>query len=297
MKGVIHIMTESKKIGFIGLGAMGLPMAKNLVKAGYNVIGLNRSKGKEQQFIDAGGEGGYTLQEIVKECHVLMTCLPFPEDVENVILGNDGIVSNGRAGQIIIDFSTVSPTLNRKVYEKTQEKSMRFLDAPISGGNFGAEAGTLSIMVGGDKDVFDAVLPLFEVLGENIYHVGECGSGSIVKLVNNLMVGFHTQAVAEALNLGEKMGVASDVLFDILHASYAQSRVFDRHYENFISKEQYEPGFAMKLLHKDLRIAGELADEQNIPLPIGKEVTQMLKKALDAGHGDQDMSALYLYLK
>lgn len=290
-------MANDKVIGFIGLGAMGLPMAINLVKANYRVIGLNRSKGKEQQFIEAGGEGGLSLQEIVKQADVLMTCLPFPEDVEKVILGDDGIVSNGRPEQVIIDFSTVSPTLNRKVYDKAQEKQMKFLDAPISGGNFGAEAGTLSIMVGGDKDVFDAMLPLFEILGENIYHVGECGSGSIVKLVNNLMVGFHSQAVAEALNLGEKMGVNSDVLFDILNASYAQSRVFERHYENFISKDEYTPGFAMKLLHKDLRIAGELADEQNIPLPIGKQLTSMLKKAVDSGHGDQDMSALYLYLK
>ncbi len=290
-------MAQDKVIGFIGLGAMGLPMAKNLVKANYRVIGLNRSKGKEQQFIEAGGEGGLTLQEMANECDVLMTCLPFPEDVEEVILGEDGIIKHGRSGQVIIDFSTVSPTLNRKVYDNAQEKGIRFLDAPISGGNFGAEAGTLSIMVGGDKDVFEEMLPLFQVLGENIYHVGECGSGSIVKLVNNLMVGFHTQAVAEALNLGEKMGVKSDVLFEILNASYAQSRVFDRHYENFISKNEFSPGFAMKLLHKDLRIAGELADEQNIPLPIGKELVSMLKKAVDAGHGDQDMSALYLYLK
>ncbi len=290
-------MTTTKKIAFIGLGAMGLPMAINLVKANYEVFGLNRSKGKEQQFIDAGGKAGFSLQEIVQECEVLMTCLPFPEDVEKVILGEDGIVNNGRSGQVIIDFSTVSPTLNRKVFEQAEEKGMHFLDAPISGGNFGAEAGTLSIMVGGEKHVFDSMLPLFDVLGENIYHVGQCGSGSIVKLVNNLMVGFHTQAVAEALNLGEKMGVDSDVLFNILHASYAQSRVFDRHYENFISKNEYDPGFAMKLLHKDLRIAGELADEQNIPLPIGKELTDMLKKAMDSGHGDEDMSALYLYLK
>src|SRR5690606_741695 len=125
---------------------------------------------------------------------------------------------------------------------------------------------------------FESMLPYFQILGENIYHVGECGSGSIVKLVNNLMVGFHTQAVAEALNLGEKMGVDSDVLFDILHSSYAQSRVFDRHYENFISKNEYEPEFAMKLLHKDFKIAGELADEKNIPLPIGKQVTAMMKE-------------------
>lgn len=285
-------------IGFIGLGAMGLPMAKNLVKANYRVLGLNRSKGKEQRFKEAGGEVGYTLEEIVKESDVLMTCLPFPEDVEKVILGEGGIVENGRAGQTIIDFSTVSPTLNRKVYEKAKEKQMRFLDAPVSGGNWGAEAGTLSIMVGGDKEVFEEMLPLFEVLGENIYHVGPCGSGSIVKLVNNLMVGFHTQAVAEALNLGEKMGVKSDVLFEILNASYAQSRVFERHYKNFISKNEYTPaGFAMKLLHKDLRIVNELAEEQNIPLPIGKQVADMLKQAVDAGHGDQDMSALYLYLK
>ncbi len=284
------------KVGFIGLGNMGLPMAKNLVKANFEVVGKNRSKGKEDLFIEAGGKAGMSVAEMAKELDVILTCLPLTADVEAIYFGEDGLIDNGHEGLILVDHSTVAPGLNHKIADAAQRKGIEFLDAPISGGNFGAEDGTLTIMVGGKKEIYEKVLPLFNVMGKNIYHIGETGSGSVVKLINNLMVAFHTQAVSEAVTLGKKMGVDSDLLFNILNNSYAQSRIYDRHYNSFIAKDQFEAGFAIKLLHKDMRLAEEMASGANMELPIGSQLTNILKDAIENDLGEQDMSALYILL-
>lgn len=284
------------KVGFIGLGNMGLPMAKNLVKANYEVVGKNRSKGNEELFVEAGGKGGMSVAEMAKELDVILTCLPLPTDVESVYFGTDGLIENGHEGLILVDHSTVAPGLNNKIADAAQSKGIEFLDAPISGGNFGAEDGSLTIMVGGKKGIYEKVLPLFNVMGKNIYHIGETGSGSVVKLINNLMVAFHTQAVSEAVTLGKKMGVDLDLLFNILNNSYAQSRIYDRHYNSFIAKDQFEAGFAIKLLHKDMKLAEEMASGANMELPIGGQLTNILKDAIENDLGEQDMSALYVLL-
>ncbi|KEF37079.1 beta-hydroxyacid dehydrogenase, 3-hydroxyisobutyrate dehydrogenase [Schinkia azotoformans MEV2011] len=284
------------KIGFIGLGNMGLPMAKNLVKANYEVVGKNRSKGKEDLFIAAGGKTGMSVAEMAKELDVILTCLPLPADVETVYFGAEGLIENGHEGLILVDHSTVAPGLNHKIADAAQAKGIEFLDAPISGGNFGAEDGTLTIMVGGKKEIYEKALPLFNVMGKNIYHIGETGSGSVVKLINNLMVAFHTQAVSEAVTLGKKMGVDSDLLFNILNNSYAQSRIYDRHYNSFIAKDQFEAGFAIKLLHKDMKLVEEMASGADVDLPIGTKLTDLLADAIENGLAEQDMSALYVLL-
>lgn len=284
------------KVGFIGLGNMGLPMAKNLVKANYEVVGKNRSKGKEDLFVEAGGKTGMSVAEMAKELDVILTCLPLPADVEAIYFGEDGLIENGHDGLILVDHSTVAPGLNKKLADAAQSRGIEFLDAPISGGNFGAEDGTLTIMVGGKKDVYEKVLPLFKVMGQNIYHIGETGSGSVVKLINNLMVAFHTQAVSEAVTLGKKMGVDLDLLFNILNNSYAQSRIYDRHYNSFIAKDQFEAGFAIKLLHKDMKLAEEMASGADMDLPIGTKLTDLLADAIENGLAEQDMSALYVLL-
>ncbi|WP_066174028.1 NAD(P)-dependent oxidoreductase [Bacillus marinisedimentorum] len=282
------------KIAFIGLGNMGLPMATNLVNAGYSVIGINRSKGKEQTFKERGGITGYTVSEAAAEADIVLTCLPLPEDVENVYFGQEGIIENARDGLTVADHSTVSPALNKKIADAAGKRGIGFIDAPISGGNFGAEAGTLSIMCGGGKETFDKLKDVFEVMGENIYHVGDTGSGSVVKLINNLMVSFHTQAVSEGMALAKEMNVNPDLVFDILNASYAQSRILERHYKNFIAKDHYEAGFAIKLLLKDMRIAGEMAKEAEMELPGGKSMTALLEEAAENGLGEKDMSAMLL---
>ncbi|WLR53021.1 NAD(P)-dependent oxidoreductase [Bacillus tianshenii] len=285
------------KVGFIGLGNMGLPMAKNLVNAGYEVYGKNRSRGKEELFEQAGGKTGLSLAEMAQELDVILTCLPLPEDVENVYFDDEGLIAHAREGLIIVDHSTVAPELNRTVAQAVEKKGAAYLDAPISGGNFGAEDGTLTIMTGGKKEVYEQVLPLFEVMGENIYHIGDVGSGSVVKLLNNLMVSFHTQAVSEAVALGKKMNVDTDLLFNILNASYAQSRIYERHYNNFIAKDDFTAGFAIKLLHKDMKLAEQMADRAEMDLPIGKQLTSRLKAAMDDGLSEEDMSALYVLMQ
>ena len=174
---------------------------------------------------------------------------------------------------------------------------MEFLDAPVSGGNFGAESGTLSIMVGGKKEVFEKVLPIFQVLGENIYHTGDVGSGTAVKLINQYMVSVHTQAVSEALVLADKMGMDKEALFGILDASYAQSRIFARHFENFIAKNDFAPGFALKLLHKDVGLVQKMAADREVKMPVGEHVLGLLAEANDSEHADKDMSAMYLFIK
>ncbi|WP_248930671.1 NAD(P)-dependent oxidoreductase [Paenibacillus hamazuiensis] len=285
------------KLAFIGLGNMGLPMARNLVKAGYEVYGKNRSQGREAAFAESGGKIGLSLKELAQQADVIMTCLPMPADVEQMFLGPEGIVANGRKGLVLIDFSTVSPDLCVKIASAAGRAGMEFLDAPVSGGTVGAEQATLSIMVGGDKPVFDRVLPILEKVGKNIYHVGEVGNGTVVKLLNQLMVGIHTQAASEAMALADKMSLPKDMLHQILSNSFAQSRIYDRHYTQFVEKEQFQPGFALNLLHKDLVLVKKMADDNGAALPIGAEVERLLHTAKAQGFGDKDMSGMYLYMK
>ena len=285
------------KLAFIGLGNMGLPMATNLVKAGYEVFGVNRSKGKEDAFAEAGGKVGVPIRELAGQVDVIMTCLPMPSDVETMYLGPDGIIESGNKGLTVIDFSTISPDLGKKIASAAERKGIDFLDAPVSGGTVGAQQATLSIMVGGSKDVFDRALPVLEKVGRNIYHVGDVGSGTVVKLLNQLMVGIHTQAASEAMALADKMGLPKDTLHNILSQSFAQSRIYDRHYTQFVQKGQFQSGFALNLLHKDLVLVKQMAEENGAELPIGAQVERLLATAKEEGYGELDMSGMYVYMK
>ncbi|MED3564156.1 NAD(P)-dependent oxidoreductase [Bacillus xiapuensis] len=280
------------KLAFIGLGNMGFPMSRNLVNAGYCVYGVNRSKQREYEFEKAGGLIGKSIKELANEMDVIMTCLPLPSDVEDVYLGEEGLISNGKEHLILIDFSTVSPNLNKKIHHEASAKNIEFLDAPISGGTTGAEAGTLSIMVGGEKRTFDQVLPIFNILGGNVYHIGEVGNGSIIKLINQYLVSVHSQAVSEAFVLAEIAGINLDLLTEILSVSYAQSKILERHYTNFISINNFQPGFELGLLHKDVTIVNEMAESYQVDMPLGNKVTELLSEALESDLGKKDMSAM-----
>lgn len=284
------------KLVFIGLGNMGLPMARNLVKAGYEVYGINRSKGKEAAFAESGGKVGLSLRELAAKADVIMTCLPMPADVEQIYLGPEGIVANGRKGLTLIDFSTVSPDLCVSIASAAERAGMDFLDAPVSGGTVGAEQATLSIMTGGNKAVFDRILPVLEKLGKNIYHVGKVGNGTVVKLLNQLMVGIHTQAASEAMALADQMGLPKEMLHQILSNSFAQSRIYDRHFTQFVEKGEFRPGFSLSLLHKDLVLVKKMADDIGASLPIGAHVEQLIDSAKVKGLGEKDMSGMYLYM-
>ncbi|MFZ4450435.1 NAD(P)-dependent oxidoreductase [Salibacterium aidingense] len=284
-------------LAFIGLGNMGMPMARNLVQAGYVVYGLNRSKEKEKTFEELGGRPAESLAAVAEKADVIMTCLPQPADVEQVLLGEKGLLQFPLNNPLIIDFSTVSPSLHRTVEEKAQRSGARYLDAPVSGGTTGADAGTLAIMCGGEEEVFKEAQPILDILGANITYTGPAGSGTKVKLINQYMVGMHTAAVGEALHLADQSGIDKSLLYQVLSRSFAQSRIFDRHYRDFIAEDKEEPGFALDLLLKDLGLAEQMAGEADVNLEAGKKVEDLFQKASDQGFGEKDMSTLYQFVK
>ncbi|MFJ7685295.1 NAD(P)-dependent oxidoreductase [Peribacillus butanolivorans] len=291
-------MKEFQTIAFIGLGNMGLPMATNLVKAGYTVYGVDTNSEAEKKFSQDGGKIGVPTELLAKQVDIVMTSLPTPQIVEKVYLGDGGIVENADSALTIIDFSTISPQLNEKIYAITKEKGIDYIGAPVSGSVSGAVNGTLTIMVGGDKKVYEQALPLLRVLGDNPFHLGESvGVGTVIKLLNNLMIGFYTQAVAEAVALGEQMGVKADTIYDVLSVSFGQSRIYERNYKGHIAQNDFNPGFSTNLLLKDLKLAKQMADENQTPLPIGDKLIDLYSEAVEKGYGEQDMASVYLMVK
>ncbi|MFE4241034.1 NAD(P)-dependent oxidoreductase [Peribacillus butanolivorans] len=291
-------MKEFQTIAFIGLGNMGLPMATNLVKAGYTVYGVDTNSEAEKKFSQDGGKIGVPTEFLAKQVDIVMTSLPTPQIVEKVYLGDGGIVENADSALTIIDFSTISPQLNEKIYAITKEKGIDYLGAPVSGSVSGAVNGTLTIMVGGDKKVYEQALPLLRVLGDNPFHLGESvGVGTVIKLLNNLMIGFYTQAVAEAVALGEQMGVKADTIYDVLSVSFGQSRIYERNYKGHIAQNDFNPGFSTNLLLKDLKLAKQMADENQTPLPIGDKLIDLYSEAVEKGYGEKDMASVYLMVK
>ncbi|HLQ96542.1 MAG TPA: NAD(P)-dependent oxidoreductase [Pseudogracilibacillus sp.] len=289
---------KEKTLGFIGLGNMGLPMSTALVEAGYEVYGTDLNKEAEKKLQEAGGKVGESIPDVAKKAEIIMTSLPSVDVVRDVFLGEDGIVKNATAGTLMIDFSTVSPATNVEVSKVAEEKGLGYLGVPVSGGIKGAKEKTLSIMAGGDKTLYDKASPLFEILGENVFYVGDKPeAGTIVKLINNLFIGFYTQAVGESLTLADHAGIDHQTLYDILSVSYGRSGIYDRNYKMFIEQENYNPGFTTKLLLKDLELAKKMAEENDVQLPIMEQLIPMYEKANEAGYADNDMSAMYLYVK
>lgn len=286
------------KLGFIGLGNMGLPMSINLLRAGYEVYGFDTNAKAMEQFIAEGGIGLATSQAVVKQSEVIMTSLPTPQVVEHVYTSEDGILQHAKQGSLLIDFSTVNPELNDSLHKKAQSLGLRYLGAPVSGGVIGAINATLTIMIGGEEKDYQSGVGIFGIVGKNIFHLGTSPSvGTRIKLLNNLMIGFYTQAVAETIVLGESMGVAADTLYEVLSNSYGQSRIYERNYLEYMKNENYEPGFSTNLLLKDLRLAKNMADEAGVPLLIGEQLVNLYNDISAEGFGENDMSAAYLSLK
>lgn len=283
-----------KKIGFIGLGNMGLPMSQNLITANFIVCGVDLNKEAENSFQQAGGIIGLSIPQLAESCEMILTSLPSSRAVETVYLGEDGLINNSHPGIILIDTSTVAPQLNMKIAEAAKRKGIDFLAAPVSGGVIGAINRTLTFMVGGPKEVFEKSLPVLDVLGENIFHVSEkIDSGTTVKLINNLLIGFYTAGVSEALSLAKHSNMDLEKLFDILNVSYGQSRIYERNYKSFIATENYEPGFTVNLLKKDLGFALDLAKDNNLQLPVSKMLLDLYEEAGKDGFGEKDMAVLY----
>lgn len=288
-------MTE--KLGFIGLGNMGLPMSVNLLKAGYKVYGFDTKSQAMEQFKKEGGVGLATAKEVVEQSDIIMTSLPTPQIVEQVYRSEPGIMHHAKIGSLLIDFSTVNPELNDSLHKEAQSLGLGYLGAPVSGGVIGAINTTLTIMVGGEKDDYQRGSEIFRIVGQNIYHLGTSPSvGTRIKLLNNLMIGFYTEAVAETIVLGETMGIHADTLYEVLSNSYGQSRIYERNYLEYMKNENYQPGFTTNLLLKDLKLAKNMAEEVGVPLRIGEKLVDLYEDIAQRGYGENDMSAAYLSL-
>jgi 2-hydroxy-3-oxopropionate reductase len=283
-------------IGFIGLGIMGKPMAHNLLKADYPLIIFDRHHDTTAELVAAGARSSKSMKEIAAQSDVLITMLPDSPQVEEVLTGPDGILESARKGLIVIDMSTISPVVTQKIADRLNERSVALLDAPVSGGDKGAIAGTLSIMVGGDKEVFSRCLPILQTLGKTIVHVGKSGSGQVVKACNQIVVALTIEAVSEALVLGAKSGVDPAKILQVLGGGLAANKVMEMRGEGMLN-HNFAPGFRIRLHHKDLGIALAAGRAFGVSLPVTALVDQMLGSLEVDGRGDLDHSALLTHLE
>lgn len=279
---------KKETIGFIGTGTMGKSMSLNLMKAGYPLIAYDINPKPLQELKEKGAAVGRSIKEVAAQANVIITMLPNSEDVEKVILGENGVIEGVKGDAIVIDMSTIDPSVSRRISQVLQSKNIKMLDAPVSGGPPGAEAGTLSIMVGGDEDIFHKCQDVFKAMGKNIFHCGSNGNGAIVKCINNLLTGTYAIASAEALALGVKAGVDFKTLFDVISVSTGQNVFIKTAGAAKAFKGDFEPGFMANLMYKDLGIAVTLAREQGVPVPVGALSHQMFSHIKASGLGKKD---------
>ena len=278
-------------IAFIGLGIMGGPMAAHLVRAGHTVLGVNRSRAPVQRLVEAGGRDGGSVAEAVRDADVVVTMVPDSPDVESVALGPDGIYAHARRGTLHLDMSTIRPDVAVALAAAGGEAGVRVLDAPVSGGQAGAQEATLSVMVGGAAEDFEAARPLLEVVGRTVVHVGPAGSGQTVKAANQLVVGGTYQLLAEAIVFLRAHGVDDEAALRVLAGGLAGSTVLDRKGASMLAGT-FEPGFRVDLHHKDLGIVTAAAREQGVALPLGALTAQLMGALRAQGDGGLDHSAL-----
>jgi 2-hydroxy-3-oxopropionate reductase len=283
-------------IGFIGLGIMGRPMARNLLKAGHALVVHSRSRGPVDEIVKSGAKAASAPKDVAAQCDVLITMLPNSPEVEQVALGRDGIVEGAKPGLIYVDMSTISPIVSRKVGEVLGAKGVKMLDAPVSGGEKGAIDGALSIMVGGDKAVFDQVLPILSAMGKTITLLGPLGFGGFTKLANQIIVAVNLTALAEALTLGKKAGLDRELLLTALAGGLAGSKCLEQKKANYVSGT-YNPGFKVDLHFKDLGLIMESARALGVPLPTTAVVQELFNALRVKGRGGLDHSGIITLLE
>jgi 3-hydroxyisobutyrate dehydrogenase len=278
-------------IGFIGLGIMGRPMARNLLKAGYSVTVYNRSHAAVEALVTDGATEASSPQEVAEQSDVVITIVTDTPDVQQVILGPHGVLTGLHAGGVIIDMSTISPSGTRELAETAKAKGVHFLDAPVSGGESGAIAGTLSIMVGGEATVFADCLPIFQAMGKNIIHVGGSGAGQLTKLCNQIAVAVTNLAMSEALIFGAKAGIDLEKMHQAISGgaagSWQMSNLAPR-----VLKRDFAPGFMVKLQQKDLRLVLQEADHLHLALPATSLVHSLFNALETTGAGNEGTQAL-----
>jgi 2-hydroxy-3-oxopropionate reductase len=268
---------------------MGKPMAENLLGAGHDLVAYNRTREKAEELDGATVAG--TPREVAEQSDIIITMLPDSPQVEEVLAGDEGVFEGLKEGALVVDMSTISPVVTEELAAKAGERGASMLDAPVSGGDVGAIDGTLSIMVGGSEEDFGRALPLFEVMGKTVTHVGAVGTGQVVKAANQIVVALTIEAVSEALVLGSKAGVAPEKILDVLGGGLAGNKVMEVKREKMLD-HSFDPGFRVELHHKDLGIALAAGREYGVTLPVTAVVDQMFETLKMLGRGGQDHSAL-----
>jgi 2-hydroxy-3-oxopropionate reductase len=284
------------EIGFIGLGIMGAPMAANLVKAGHEVTGYNRSSPKVERLVEAGGKPAASIEDATSGADVVITMLPDSPEVREVVLEPGGVLDSAAAGTLLVDMSTIAPDTAIEVAEAGRAKGVDVLDAPVSGGEQGAVEGVLSIMVGGEADAFERARPVLETMGKTIVHVGGHGAGQTVKAANQLMVAGIISLVSEAMVLLDASGVDGERGLEVLAGGLVGNRILDRKSASMLARD-FTPGFRIDLHHKDMGIALASARSAGVSLPVTGLVSQLVASARALGHGSLDHSALLLVLE
>jgi 2-hydroxy-3-oxopropionate reductase len=286
----------AERVGFIGLGIMGRPMARHLLDAGFALVVHSRSPGPVDELVAAGAGRAGSPSAVAGASDVVITMLPDTPDVERVLLGDDGIASTVDAGALVIDMSTIDPGATRRIAAVFAAQGVEMIDAPVSGGEKGAIERTLSIMAGGSAEAFARAMPVFEAMGSNVVHVGPSGAGQITKACNQLVVAATIEAVAEALVLAERAGVDPAKVRDALLSGFAGSKILDVHGQRMLDRA-FDPGFRARLHRKDATIVLDAAREAGSPIPSFEVVAAQLDRLVDeAGRGELDHSALFTLL-
>lgn len=281
----------AETIGFIGLGIMGRPMAKNLMEAGYELVLYNRTREKAEELAGDGVTVAESPREVAEQSDIIITMLPDSPEVREAVAGEGGVFEGIKEGSLVVDMSTISPVIAKELAAVAGERGVGLLDAPVSGGEPGAEDGTLSIMAGGSEEDFERARPLFDILGKTVVHVGEAGAGQVVKACNQIVVALIIEAVSEALVLGSKAGVDPAKVIEVLSGGLAGNKVMEVK-KSFFLEHDFDPGFRIDLHHKDLGIALAAGREYGVALPVTAIVSQMLEALKAKGSGDRDHSAL-----
>ncbi len=279
------------RIGFIGLGIMGKPMCKNLLKAGYDVICFNRTRSKMEDVVAAGATGADSIAELAKQSQVIITIVPDSPEVMEVALGTGGILENAASGTILVDMSSIAPLASKEISEKLSAKGIRMVDAPVSGGEAGAINGTLSVMAGGTQADFDEVKPILEKMAATVTRVGDIGAGNVAKLANQTIVAVNIAALAEALTMAAKAGADPEVVFQAIRGGLAGSKIMEAKAPMMIAHNT-TPGFKLHLHLKDLKNVQETGHGINMPMPMVSQVMEMMQSLMTEDLGEADHSAL-----
>ncbi len=283
-------------IGFIGLGIMGKPMARNLMKAGYSLIVHNRSRPAVEELAKEGARATGNPQQLTAQSEVVITMLPDSPEVDQVFAGDQGVFAGAKQGTLLIDMSSISPVVARRLAKEAESRGLDMLDAPVSGGEAGAIQAALSIMIGGKSAAVERAMAIFQVLGKNIVHVGDSGAGQVTKAANQVVVGLTIAAVSEALVLAAKAGVDPVKVRQVLLGGFAQSRILEAHGQKML-EHNFKPGFRIRLHEKDLSIALATGKEYGVPLMLTAVLDQMMNALKTMGKGDLDHSGLVTFIE